>query len=859
MSSPEGKDGLLSVFDAVDTGPAAIEASAGTGKTYTIERLLEYLLFKDPPLDIREILTVTFTEKAAGELKMRLRKALLNIQSNDLARLSGYRNRLAGEKEIVTRAAAALQNYENASIVTIHSFCNRILTESGFELNRAFDTDVVSDEILIPGTLQSLIRYRLPFLKSSKNEMISDEKLKLLLQLSEVLNPYKGAKNITALAKNIQAGEIAVPGYYDLHAMTGEEISDRIFLLLDSEAATAGDPKIVSELQCLITGLLLKEIRSVKRKRNLVSYDDMILEVKNAVLADTATQGIVKKLRKFKAVIIDEFQDTDKNQWQIFKTLFLHPGHRLIVVGDPKQSIYGFRGADIQAYRQAVDEILSFRKTHCKEEQPVIQRLTNNYRSTPELTASLNEMLSLRLFAGTPTASNLQVHSKSAAAWKPDDNYKPVVVLQTTQTVADNVREEVAGAVAAEISRLIRSNTEIQTPEGKRPLNASDFCILIQVFSHSVAVEKALRKHGLVSSLYKKDGLFQSKEAVEISYILEAVREPSREANIRRAMLTRFFQPDPFDPYYILNAKTEQVREMISRWHRMASSQQWTGLFYSIIYDSKLTNEGNHTDFDRTITNTEQIFEFLHIQIQKEKLNMEGVTSLLAAMRFQQSDTGKESVIQRKETSDHAVSLMTIHAAKGLEFPVCFALAGIKPLRNSFPEAYHDYLTAGGFPVRCHAVSSAAGKDVEKKVKEQKTEELRRLFYVAYTRARYRLYLVEQKTDSKGMQICELMGKEPHGDYATVLPCSELAGQPVQKPEIPKPEIRTDIPVIRPFGSRLTDLASFSSLIRTANDSNNQEEHLVELDQTGEVYEPLEEAAAVAVSPVDRYFRGTVA
>ena len=314
-----------------------IEASAGTGKTYNIELLVDKMIKGDESkpegLKLSNILIVTFTEKAAGELRHRIREKLEHElkESND-ANKEKYRN--------------ALSQINDAPIYTIHSFCKNTLDEFAYEANAAMKLDIVAEDQVVK-IIEKLIRDKW----SSEDEFkkIIDKDLKLD-------NFIKDCKN--AVIQYLLANK----------PDTDKDNSDKSWAF------------ILNSLEKII------EIwNEYKRENNLQSYGDMIDKVHQEVCKENSL--LLQKLReKYEYVIIDEFQDTNQKQWDIFKKIFLDSdSNHIIVVGDPKQSIYAFQGADVTVYNEAIGEI----KNQGKGEGYCLKR---NYRSTNILINACNEL-----------------------------------------------------------------------------------------------------------------------------------------------------------------------------------------------------------------------------------------------------------------------------------------------------------------------------------------------------------------------------------------------------------------------------------------------------------------------------------
>ncbi|MBR4330581.1 MAG: UvrD-helicase domain-containing protein, partial [Candidatus Riflebacteria bacterium] len=308
-----------------------IEASAGTGKTYTIELLVKKMLQNNIPLS--KILIVTFTDKAAGELRDRIRKKIISCLEND------------SYNSIFT---TALQEVGNAQIFTFHSFCQNVLNNFAYETKSSLNLELVNDNN-IEDIVDRFIRDKWQKISDFKKLLcFSDFKLDDLK--SECINAVKQYNLFTDLKI--------------------EEIDIK------------KDDKKLFEDKFVLTHFheLIDEWQNYKKNNNLISFADMINLVHENVCKNNSI--LVDRLREaYRYAIIDEFQDTNQKQWDIFGKIFLDgKNNNIIVVGDPKQSIFSFQGAEIDVYKKAIDKIGNGR------------RLSSNYRSSDAMIKACNEI-----------------------------------------------------------------------------------------------------------------------------------------------------------------------------------------------------------------------------------------------------------------------------------------------------------------------------------------------------------------------------------------------------------------------------------------------------------------------------------
>ena len=320
-----------------------IEASAGTGKTYTIRKISAKLVRAGIPLS--KVLFLTYTEKAAGEMKDRVRAEMQECYDNT--------------KDIYEKKffANALQNVDNTVIGTIHSFCQKTLHDFAYEANVAFNLENANDK-LKDDLIDKMIR-------DNWRDSISDLDLKKIKSiLKDSLESWNPEILFTPLIEENSKKE------------------DDIKKLLIADFCAKNIPN------------LYKEWEKKKTESNTQTFNDMIFAVREAVCPHgkflKEPTLLCKKLREnYKIAIIDEFQDTNQYQWDIFKTVFLESKeNNIIVVGDPKQSIYSFQGADLNVYRKAIEQI-------GKENG---KKLSTNHRSSIATINACNELFKTKDF-----------------------------------------------------------------------------------------------------------------------------------------------------------------------------------------------------------------------------------------------------------------------------------------------------------------------------------------------------------------------------------------------------------------------------------------------------------------------------
>jgi exodeoxyribonuclease V beta subunit len=802
---------------------AVVEAAAGTGKTYTLEHLVRRLLLANKA-NLDQILLVTYTEKATGELKGRLRKNLEQA--------------VVDHPENKDRFQQAIDQFDQAHITTIHGFCQQMLQEYAFEQGQDFQPKLVEDGSLLPTCLREVQRKcwpreygrhlraildlagyegknrgrwenraldiggkfrpacghrllpgscagwheQMPALEArladglqrvrraagsfplqySKHPWITGyDKLsqarnhaprkERLLGLVQVLAQTQNLNQPLAVFLRLQE-ELGGEPFTSLH----DKLAKKVQLEFDvycphlREALTALETmrlemeRLAPDSQLLINavGRMQDQLAEIKRERGLRSYEDMLVLMDQGLdpARNAGAHRLVEKLRdRFRYAIVDEFQDTDPLQWRIFQRIFVDGGAcRLFVVGDPKQAIFAFRGADLPTYLHAVRDL-------AQEHAATIYPLTTNWRSCPELLQALNHLFEKgNWFQGDgidyrPVSPPEEKDQPNKLVGNESGLAALSMVDLTGSARMRDARRHHARFIAGEIRRLLGNGGEssmkmhLKGEPEPRFLNAGDIAILIFKHNEAQPVIKALRKAGIAYSYYKQRGLWRSEEALHLGYLLRALARPEHYPDFHKALLTRFFGLTPLD----LMAGAElpprhPARRLFLKWIDLAQERAWASLFRSFIEDTgvlfdRAGSERNDGDADRRLANYHHILHTLEQAAYEQNLDLDGIIDILEGQRRLADDQDFQPI----ETERPKVHIMTVHASKGLEFPVVFLAGGFTDKVNQEYLTYHE----GN-----HVVFDLVPDDQAKeKAKRERTAEQRRLLYVALTRAMFKL------------------------------------------------------------------------------------------------------------------------
>jgi exodeoxyribonuclease V beta subunit len=496
------------------------------------------------------------------------------------------------------------------------------------------------------------------------------------------------------------------------------------------------------------------ELATRKAARRLQSYDDMLLNL-DAALHGARGGELAEALRaRYPAALIDEFQDTDPVQYSIFEKIYERGERPVFFVGDPKQSIYSFRGADVFAYLAARRRAA---RTHA---------LAVNWRTTGPLLTAVN-----RLFLEAPEPfvigdigfapsspargdrGRLEIDGETGAPldiWFVDKSADGKAQGKTA------TRSAAAGATAAEIARLLdlgeREHARIVTPDKTRRLRGGDIAVLVRTHLEATAVRDALARRGVSAVQRGSRSVFETPEAEALERVLAAIAEPGRESLVAAALCTDLFGLDAHALHAMQGdeqrweAEIEDFREAHRQWRERGFMAMLRALFAR---RGVLLRVLGFADGERRATNLLQLAELLHCDAGH--LGIASLVSWLATKRAM-PEQANEAELLRLESDENLVKILTVHVAKGLEFPIAFCpFVWDGAIRNADARrdvlAFHDSQRGGRPSVDFGSDAFDAAR--VQAVLEERAENVR-LLYVALTRAKYRCTLVWGHIESAG-------------------------------------------------------------------------------------------------------------
>jgi exodeoxyribonuclease V beta subunit len=490
------------------------------------------------------------------------------------------------------------------------------------------------------------------------------------------------------------------------------------------EAAEKGK-NTINEIKYFLYGQAIaatqEYIRLKKQSLNVFAFDDLIQNLAFAIENDASDLLKGELQKKYEAVFIDEFQDTDKMQYEIFNRLFEQKSI-LFYIGDPKQSIYAFRGADIDTYKHAAAQVdKSYTMSH-------------NFRSTPNMLAALNAF-----FTATKDAfcdDKIAYESVQSGIDLPEMKYEGEAVSNMTQVLLKN-KNQIPAAVASEIFHLLTHDYSI----GDRKVKASDIAVLVRKKDEGEAVKKALAKMNIPSVSIDDSKVLQSKEALFVMYVLKACLSPDR-SNINRALYNPFTS---FSHADILSLDDERELE---RFRRIKEAWLKNGIYDALTLFTRLYNLSSHLlnqqNGERSLTNILQIIELLHKAEINQTLSSVDLISWLQRMLAGADENGDEFE-QRVESDEDAVQITTIHSSKGLAYNIVFA--PYLDMDSKYPH-YFSFIEYKKPESGAYCFSQYKTDQEKELYTRQSEQENRRLIYVALTRTVYKAYVYTTKKGS---------------------------------------------------------------------------------------------------------------
>ncbi|XZG69178.1 exodeoxyribonuclease V subunit beta [Chitinibacteraceae bacterium HSL-7] len=818
------------------SGSRLIEASAGTGKTYTIAALyLRLVLGLDCPRPLMptEILVVTFTDAATKELRDRIRARLSEAATlfrdggNPDPLLAALMQRLPQSDwpGAARRLELAAQWMDEAAITTIHGWCQRMLREHAFSSRALFDETLLEHAARLKLTAcrdywrrfcypltsaalewaatawqtpdklaQMLMPAELPEAGLTLADLIAEQLEERASALAALKAPWpiwldeldalvQAGKQSGATGIRLDhwgSGLAKLRAWAGTPAQSGFELSKTVRDALSLEgwqkiwkrdrpehAAIGQIDHVMAQLATLpdpsaaalahASGWIAAEIERVKAEQRVLDFDDMLSRLDRALLASPRLASQIRQ--QFPVALIDEFQDTDALQYRIFNAVYdVERGEgetALLLIGDPKQAIYSFRGADIHTY-------LTARRATSGRHYP----LDTNFRASHEMVMAVNHVFSLAearndglhafLFGEELPFEAAHAHGRREH-WHVEDTRPAALQLAwagvgTALGKGEHDRRY-AEACAAEITRLLmladQGRAGFERDGTLTPLRASDCAVLVRSRHEAAHIRHALAARGIASVyLSDQDSVYASDEAAELLRVLEAVHDPDHAGRLRGALASTLLDT-PLAELDALNhdelaleERVMQFREYREQWRTRGVLVMLRHVLHDFAVAARLAERN-----ERALTNLLHLSELL----QHAGSRLDGELALIRHLRdaMASSAHSADDTILRLESDAALVRVVTIHKSKGLEYPLVFLPFASTRRREDGQRGV--WLQQDG------ARRWIASPD-EAQVKAADLERLRedlRLLYVALTRARHMTWVGLAEVDARSPHLPE--------------------------------------------------------------------------------------------------------
>ena len=726
MTPTQGTPTTFSIRDPLPTGTTLLEASAGTGKTWTIGALVTRYV-ADGVATLEQMLVVTFGRAASQELRERVRAQLVEAEAalaERSAEFSGSRPSdlievlLEGSEPLLAlrhgRIKQALVSFDAATIATTHQFCSMVLGSLGV----AGDTD---SQATLVEDLDELM-----------TEVVDDLYLRAFA--------YSEAPPVFTRAKALEIARAVV-----------EDPQSRI------EPAEE-DPSGAAGRRVAFANAVRAELDRRKRRLGILSYDDLLSQLADS-LQDEQSPARTRMRNRWRIVLVDEFQDTDPVQWQVLDRAFT--GHAtMVLIGDPKQAIYAFRGGDVQTYLNAAASAT----TH--------QTLGMNWRSDATLLAPLQRMLEGAELGHPEIVVQPVTARHQAGRLLGAPNAAPLRIRVVRRDVlgargssplkVGPVRQHIAADLAADIRQLLAA---APTFDGE-PLKPSDIAVIAHRHNDLAAAKAALHAVGIPAVIAGGGSVFATSAALDWLTLLEALEQPHRVPRVRAAALTDFIGIGAGELGAPAgDALTDELAERLRDWADLCRTRGVAAVLEAANAQGLTARVLSQIDGDRRLTDLRHIAEALHEVALTEHL---GVVALVGWLRDQITrarDGGGTERTRRLDSDAAAVQLVTIHASKGLQYPVVYVPSLADRYVKSTPTVplFHD---EEGRRCRNVAERGAGWDDDVRAAKLEDAGESLRLLYVAMTRAQSQVicwWAPSSNAPASALQRL-LLGRAPGGN-----------------------------------------------------------------------------------------------
>lgn len=912
-------------------GRNLIEASAGTGKTFTIAALYLRVLIEQR-CHPRQILVVTFTKAATHELRERIRElikqALQYLQQQDLQQQDAeeiVKDILAKYPqdsliEIRQHLQDSIIAMDESSIFTIHGFVQRMLAENAFESGSLFDMQLVEDDSKFLHSacndywrkLQTSLECEdLDLLTQNWNapEQLKHEVASILRRSDLTIIPdnvaYEAVKreyvqlyshgkrlwNDAAevisglLAESLNSGHCKKTYKPDLFHLATKELNtffnteecnldlpanlnyySRSYIdknILKKYIDQTPDHPFYStceqmlEQSCLLEKnfkikILLdavnycrSRVAQLKQDNKVISYDDILQNMQNMLQGEFGVQIAASIRDKYPVAMIDEFQDTDPIQYQVFRKIY-PDNSNMLMIGDPKQAIYSFRGADIFTYLGAKDS------TDLENQYT----LDINWRSASELVKAVNTLFENVadpfIFSGIDFNPVKASKMADKAPLKISGKKTPPLTIWHINVTEDNLgnrpkgfikkesaKIDVAQSTANQIASLLEQSNKVKV--GGKAIQPADITVLIRDRFQAELIINALARNGISCAYQGRESVFATEQAYEMNIILHALANPNDDSFLIAALTTKIVGKTSGQIVELQNDTNgwENLSQQVIEYNRMWQAGHFIQMIHQFMHSMHIPAAClQKSDGERLMTNLLHLIELL----QHATKTTHGINGLIHWYQEQLLDTSSgEEQLLRLESDSNLINVITIHRSKGLQYPIVFAPF----LWDTRSQANSDVI----FHRDNKIVRDIGSNDFESNKDLARREDLAesiRLLYVALTRAVHKCYISWGKiagADNSALghllnNGVELKEQQDADIKANLTQLSLLSGNSIEITQLPNQSVfaQQDIELQSNLISREMDrcidtsygVSSFTSLAASA--MHLQDEHIKGVD-----------------------------
>jgi len=491
-----------------------------------------------------------------------------------------------------------------------------------------------------------------------------------------------------------------------------------------------------------------------KQSSKQASFSDQISRLREALVGPSG-KALANTLRnRYQAALIDESQDTDPLQWEIFKLVFAEQpdSHWLYLIGDPKQAIYRFRGADVHTYLTAAASTRPDQRytlgTNWRSESRLVHAVNAIFSKPGEpaqFPVFLEDKIQFKPVAPGPKADSAPIHFTREQIprpaplqvwkWEPPDAF----------VTADAARKRLPLVVAAEISRLLSGGVELGADNDRHGLQPRDIAVLVESHAQANLVQQALHDLQIPSVEKAMESVFLSGEANEMQWILQAVLNPGREAGVKAALTTDAMGISGNALSELVadeNLWQRQLQKFV-RYRKVWEEDGFYTMIREFIREEKIAESLlRFPNAERRLTNFMHVAEIMEAARKAEHLGPTRLVQWLEERRQGVGETPEDHQL-RLESDEDAVQIVTMHSSKGLEYPVVFCPFHQQSAVTKYSKAstfYHD--PAGEL---CWDIDPEPAAQNQSQASKENLADKVRLLYVALTRARNRCYLVSAR------------------------------------------------------------------------------------------------------------------